>query len=188
MKKVDLKRTVFSRIKKIFFVLTMIALAVLVWRDLSDSRDTSKMNAAHHVENSRSNEKANDSPIFDEFDFWIKQYLNGASSSNHLSEGERLAAARREALRQLIETNPRAALERAVSEEIYSRLPAEIARYLEKRVSAKGDFIVQIFDEIESEKSIAYRTTREVVFGETKYKAFVYGRKAMMTTKLSTLR
>ncbi len=129
-----------------------------------------------------------ESPVFSEFDAWGKQYLEGnfGGGSEQLKRGENLAAKRRELFKELIRLSPKAALERAISAETYKRLPASISENLERRVSDYGDLLVYVVDEVDHStgKMTGSRTEREVVIGDSKYTAFVYGRREAMTTKL----
>lgn len=130
-----------------------------------------------------------DSPVFAEFDAWLKQYvgenLSADTAENHY--GENLALKRRQLLKDLIRVDPKAALEKAISVDDFSRLPDFITKNLEKRFSAFCDYNVYVIDEIDrtTGKMTGFRTEREVVVGDLRYKAFVYGRREPMTTKLN---
>ena len=132
-------------------------------------------------------EEIADSPVFAEFDAWVKKRVNGnfSSKSEYDELGERLAVERRQALKKLIQSNPKAAFEKTISSESHKNLPSFITRYLEKRVSAYGDFLVYIVDEIDhtSGEMSGSHMKREIVFDDSRYKAFVYGRRETMTTK-----
>ena len=188
MKKLNTRQSVSAPNKNLVLILLIATIVAFLTQELSISYETPKINAAELIENIQSTEKIKDPAIFDEFDFWVTQYLNGDLSEEHLSKGQRLVSERRVVLKQLIKINPKAAIERAVSPETYYRLPIEVTGHLEKRVSAEGDFIVQVFDEIESspQNLEAHQIRREVVIGDAKYNAFVYGRKTAMTTKFGT--
>ena len=188
MKKLNSRQSVSATNKNLVLILLIATIGAFLIRELSISYETPKVDAAELIENIQLTEKIKDPTIFDEFDFWVTQYLNGDLSEEHLSKGQRLVSERREVLKKLIKINPQAAIERAVSLETYYRLPIEVTGHLEKRVSAEGDFIVQVFDEIESspENLHAHQLRREVVIGDAKYNAFVYGRKTAMTTKFGT--
>jgi hypothetical protein len=161
--------------------LLLISAAILLWRggEISARQDSGRAFAR---------EQSVDSTVFSAFDNWVKQYLNGdfGNEKEFIEAGERLALERREVFGRLIESNPKAAIERAIPAELQNRLPASIARLLEKRFGASADFNVYVYDETDStgERLINHRIEREVVAGEARYKAFVYGRKESMTTKL----
>jgi hypothetical protein len=152
--------------------------AVLLWRAGA---------AAAQTEIDAAGNRSGDARIFSAFDVWARRYLDGefADDGEFVQSGEALAFRRREAFRQLMEANPQAAIEKAFPAEMSNRLPAAVARLLEKRISARGDFNVYAIDRADAAgQLINDRLEREVVIGETRYKAFVYGRKASMTTKL----
>ncbi|HEX8368546.1 MAG TPA: FG-GAP-like repeat-containing protein [Pyrinomonadaceae bacterium] len=155
--------------------------AVLMWRGGATAAQT-EFNPAI------TNRQIVDSPVFSAFDDWVKQYLSGnfEGETGFIEAGENLARERRESFKQLIESEPKTAIEKAVPAELRNKLPASIAQFLEKRISARGDFNVYAVDETEAAggRIINHRLKREFVAGEARYKAFVYGRKASMTTKL----
>jgi hypothetical protein len=126
-----------------------------------------------------------DSPVFGEFDWWIAEYFKGNSADDFIQKGERLSARRKAVLRELIQSNPREAIRLAIPVEAQNRLPVSIMRELEKPFSFRGDFLLRVEDEIDTESGefSNSRVVREVVFDGAKYKAFVYGRKSSMTTK-----
>jgi hypothetical protein len=168
------------------------ASAILMWQTADELSfgSASKASAAIELHGDHSqSQKSSDSSIFAEFNDWTNEHLNEEFSDGdeHLRKGERLAVRRREVLKQLIESNPSDALEYAISPEIYNRIPRAVVQHLEKHISQKGDFLVSVSDEIrpEAEHSSNHGIRREAIFGETKYAAFVYGRKAAMTTKFN---
>lgn len=71
---------------------------------------------------------------------WTVRYESTAPADRAvlIDEGVRLAAARRSALRELIRTDPEAALAAAVPMAVRSRLPATVVAQLETRISAQG--------------------------------------------------
>ncbi len=129
-----------------------------------------------------------DSPIFAEFDAWVEQDFNKefADISEHHRIGGNLALQREKVLKELIRFDPKTALEKAISTEKYNRLPVFITKHLEKKISADGDFLVYFLDEIDpvTGNMSSSRIEREVIVGDSKYQAFVYGRREAMTTKL----
>ena len=127
----------------------------------------------------------NGSAVFAQFDEWLAHYSSGgfAARDEFVRTGIGLAERRLESFKLLIRTNPRAAIERAIPAETQKHLPEPVARILEKNVSADGDFNVLVFDDLEPD-SENYEIEREVVIGASRYKAYVYGRRAAMPTKL----
>jgi hypothetical protein len=163
-----------------WLVLLLMCAAVLMWRAGAASAQAEGNPALAH-------QPIADATVFAAFDEWARQYLDGdfAGDGEFIKSGEAIALRRRESLRQLIEANPQAAIEKAFPVELSNRLPASVNQFLEKRISARGDFNVYAVDETDAdERLINHRTEREFIVGETRYKAFVYGRKASMTTKL----
>ncbi|MEJ7861052.1 MAG: FG-GAP-like repeat-containing protein [Pyrinomonadaceae bacterium] len=162
--------------------------------------NTQETNAPSAVENHQFSESGNEqrgqtilrivgSSAFAEFDAWTNDFIKGNFRDDknfQIEKGMTLAMERRELLKELIRLAPEAALEKAVSEETYNGLPASIVEHLERRVSVRGDFLISVFDPIEhsNEEAVASETRREVVIGNSRYEAFVYGRKEAMTTKL----
>jgi hypothetical protein len=129
-----------------------------------------------------------ESEIFTRFDEWAGRFLSGnfAEDREFIKKGEDLAAQRRGLFRELIVRDPQSAIERAISAETQKRLPAEISQLLEKPVSARGDFNVLAIDgtDFSANGTSADALEREVVIDGNRFKAFVYGRKAAITTKL----
>lgn len=124
-----------------------------------------------------------DVQVFSEFDEWLRQFGRGnfSGESEFIESGEEIALKRRELFKELMRTNPRKAIETAVSEDSRNRLPSEIAQFVEKRISARGDFNVYAIDEFDFSN---HKIEREFVTNNSRFEAFVYGRKEAMTTKL----
>jgi|GEM_PF-1374123 len=129
------------------------------------------------------------SDVFSEFDSWSKQYVKGQlrADAQQLQRGRDLAIKRRALFKELVALAPKAALERAVSKETYRRLPASISANVEQQVSGYGDLVVYVVmthDHHSSHEMTGSRIERDVVIAGSRYKAFVYGRRESMTTKL----
>ena len=78
--------------------------------------------------------------VFEEFRRWTEsQMVAGAN----LQQGIQLAQQRRQALLNLIEQNPRRALELAVPHAVRGQLPAEVLTLLERQVDASGDLMAR---------------------------------------------
>lgn len=129
-----------------------------------------------------------EAPVFSEFDAWVKEYLasNIRHSDEQIRRGEELALKRHELFKELMELAPRTALEQVAASADYKLLPAAVSKNLEQRISAYGDFLVYALDEVDpvTGELRGGHTEREVVIDTTRYKAFVYGRRETMTTKL----
>jgi hypothetical protein len=107
--------------------------------------------------------------VFDEFGAWARQFTNGSSS---LVEGERLALKRREAMLNLIQTDPGKALAQAAPFAWRQQLPPRVTALLEEQLDGRGDFNVAVGTDF------AHGTTsvfRNVQMGGKTYQAFVYG-------------
>jgi hypothetical protein len=113
------------------------------------------------------------------FSNWVERHYAGDASAT-MAQGVALAWKRREAMRELIETDPEKALKLAVPFAWRSKLPLAITRYFEERVDARGDFILIMAEDFALGK---LTTIREVVIGETRYEAFVYGRRVKQKTQ-----
>jgi hypothetical protein len=147
------------------------------------------ISAQNEPADSKKSEQSIETGVFAQFDNWVERYSSGnfADESEFIQAGESIALRRRELFKQLIRTNPRAAIDKAVSLEIQKGLPSIIARFLEKSVSANGNFNVIAIDDLDSAnvRGHNHQIEREVVFDDSRYQAFVYGRKSSMTTKLN---
>src|SRR5215207_11151108 len=93
-----------------------------------------------------------DSEVFTQFDEWVAGFLGGNIDAHDrfIQTGAELARRRRDSFKQLIRTNPRAAIERAIGAETQERLPDSVGRFLEKSVAARGDFNVLVIDGLNS--------------------------------------
>ncbi|MGI8409481.1 MAG: FG-GAP-like repeat-containing protein [Pyrinomonadaceae bacterium] len=124
------------------------------------------------------------SPIFEEFN---KSVIRSDGSALDVERGESLAIGRKKVLIELLSKDPRSAIHKSISKEVYDSLPANIARHTEKPVSFYGDLMVYAIEGADSTTDATgkSRIERHVVFDGTTYKAVVYGRRASMTTKLN---
>lgn len=110
------------------------------------------------------------------FDEWLAEYLKSPQASQ-LKEGKKLARERRSAFRQLIQSDPRAALSRAVPMVTRQKLPSEIVALLEERVAAKGALRVYAAAPDSRERGEKpYLRYAETQHGRV-YEAYVYGRR-----------
>ncbi len=131
-----------------------------------------------------SSENSYEAFTFGEFDQWIAKYEKAESADarvNLLNEGQMLAVMRRQVLEQLIETNPEAALKRALPVLQRQKLPAEISQHLEKRVSGRGAYSVAVTFPLPGQG--APKTTRSVTMNGETYRAYTYGRRLNQTSK-----
>lgn len=124
-----------------------------------------------------------------DFDLAIGEHLGGrgVSSGSPLLGLEQLARAREVLYRELISLDPEAAVAHAMAEETYRRLPLAVKPHFERRFSANGDFWVR--EAIRIDRLTNLRSDggieREIVLGAERYRAFVYGRRENMPTKMN---
>lgn len=77
---------------------------------------------------------------FEEFRRWTEHF---AASGAEVEKGVELALQRRSEMLDIIDKNPRRALELAVPESVRQRLPAGVVALLEQRIESRGDLLVQ---------------------------------------------
>jgi hypothetical protein len=121
-----------------------------------------------------------DGTDFGQFDRWAKAYLAASADQKEelLEHGIALATKRRAALKELIVSDPREALARAVPVVVRQDLPGAILAQLEQRINSRGFFGVKAT--IGGEAAPIRREVRLV--DGAKYDAYVYGRRAQQTT------
>jgi hypothetical protein len=105
------------------------------------------------------------------FSEWAVNFTNGTVS---VVDGQRLAWKRREAMLELIQTDPRRALEMSVPFELRQQLPREITRFFEEQVDGRGGLEVLAATDFSSGSTVV---SRRVQIGERRFDAFVYGRR-----------
>jgi hypothetical protein len=139
-------------------------------------------------DNSKKVRQLADSPAFAKFESWVKEHADGNynDKSEHTQLGEQLAVERQEVFNQLITLDAQAALAKALPADVLQQLPASVSEKTERRISAHGDFLVYVLDEMNQATGelTGSRTERMVKIGDERYKAAVYGRREAMTTKL----
>ena len=150
-----------------------------------------------------------DNPVFLDFAAWIQKYRLASQTQkiNLVAEGLELAKKRRSALADLIQTNPKRAIEWAISSDNRALLPSEVQAQLEMPLIGCGEYAVLI---AYSRPNPSPKTTpgqgqnsapktsgnllsppvgsstliRRAIFNrETIYKAYVYGWRRGLTTK-----
>ncbi len=128
---------------------------------------------------------------FQAFDDWLRRHTDAVSGAGVaeawrdealLAEGIRLARHRRDQLEDLIQSDPRQAIERAVPDAVRATLPAGIRDLLEERVSGRGDFEVLAALAEPGREAEVQPLRRQVVLGDRRFTAFVYGRRADQST------
>jgi hypothetical protein len=124
--------------------------------------------------------KADDSLVaLAAFSNWAEQFLSNSPSAS-VARGEALAWKRREAMLELIETNPEKALAQAAPFGWRSTLPANVTRYFEQWVDGRGALNVTVATDFERGH---VTVQREVQIGGKNYQAFVYGRRARQASQ-----
>lgn len=118
-------------------------------------------------------------PEFARFQEWVGRYQQADSAGKAAleAEGVQLAAARREALREMIASDPERALVLSVPVGIERAMPASVQSQLEQRVSGKGSLdVFGALPEAGREGEVTPTFRKATVAGRT-FDAFVYGRR-----------
>jgi len=97
-------------------------------------------------------------------------------------EGVRLAQRRHDEMEDLIQSNPRRALELALPDSARATLPARIVDLLEQRVAGRGDYEVLCAIPEPGRESEVRPIQRYVVLEDQRFTASVYGRRAHQPT------
>ncbi|MEQ1858582.1 MAG: Calx-beta domain-containing protein [Chthoniobacteraceae bacterium] len=111
------------------------------------------------------------------FSAWTQRFLAAAPAerASLVAEGVRQAQARRPVFKQLIQDDPRRAIETAVPMVVRRQLPPEVVAQLEKRVQATADVEVQaVSPGSDPAEPVVRRFTR---VGDEEWRTFVYGRR-----------
>jgi hypothetical protein len=122
---------------------------------------------------------------FARFHDWAENYIRVADAQKPTleAEGIGLAQNRRDALIQLIQSDPERALALAVPMAVRESLPSTIVALLEERVAGRGRLaVLGALVEPGHEKELP-ATFRTANLGGTEYKAFVYGRRLGQPTR-----
>lgn len=129
-------------------------------------------------------ESAPSDPDMDAFRTWLNDFSTTATPTNRttlLEKGAVMARARHARMVELIETQPEVALKHALSFAERQRVPAELSGLMEKQISGRGDFCVTAAT-YENQAS-GPRYMRTLQQNGTRYKAFVYGKRADQGTQ-----
>ncbi len=116
------------------------------------------------------------------FDRWFTGFRRGEFDLNaaNLERGLDLVQQRREAMKELIKTDPAKALALAMPRDLREELPSQIAGQLEKWVEGVGNLEVMIGCFGTNGQS---ETIRKVRLGDGIYDGYVYGRRLTQATK-----
>ncbi|MBL9201052.1 MAG: hypothetical protein JNL39_11125 [Opitutaceae bacterium] len=114
------------------------------------------------------------------FDDWLVAWrrADAAAQSSLPAAGETIARERRAALKHLIETDPRRALDAAVPVGLRAELPPGVQALLERRLDERGRLDVSI-----SHAGAEARIDREARIGDETLLAYVFGRREHQQTK-----
>ena len=126
-----------------------------------------KIPAAPSVAKIVSTDAENNFAAFDRFSRWAENFTNGTVT---LIEGERLAWQRREAMLELIQTDPKQAIEMSVPFELRQSLPKQITKFLEEQIDGRGNFEVMVGTDFSSGSTTTFR---KVQLGDRRFDAFV---------------
>lgn len=118
-----------------------------------------------------------DESVFDRFHSWTIRHNLSVQSAADLADGITLAQDRAKVLRELMRTDPQAAIAQAIPEKIRSALPPEITSELETHLSGVGEFSVIAVDGDEGGGFARYAW-----LNGRKYRARVFGRAIEMRT------
>jgi hypothetical protein len=151
-------------------------------------RENSKARFISNLSHLDRTQLVGDQAILDRFSNWERSFLVAdpkvKASAGLLAEGEKLALQRRAVLKELIESDPEEALALVTPDGIRRQLPESVSRYLEMPVAGCGDFRVTVADDL---VGVVCEVHREVSIGETRYSAFVYGRRLRQISQTSVL-
>ncbi len=114
------------------------------------------------------------------FNAWAENFVATSSRDEQeqlVAEGEELAQWRREALEELIQTNPHQALAEMVPYHLRKALPTSVQALLEEPVSGRGDLSVVAMHSSDSSATQGSLFRQMELDGRT-YDAFVYGWRA----------
>ena len=118
-------------------------------------------------------------PVFEEFRRWVENW-RAAGGQADLEQGIELAQQRCQELLDLIDKDPRRALELAVPESVRRRLPAAILALLEERVETRGDLLV----EATALDNGGCQITRTATLRDGRsFDAYTFGRRGAMPTR-----
>lgn len=122
-----------------------------------------------------------DRQTIDDFADWINRYSAASDEGRALlaETGLALAQSRQAALRELIETDPEAALAAALTWEQRRLLPRAFNPWLERPVNTRADYAVTISDDLEN---LRREVRREATIAGETFRAFTYGRLASLGT------
>lgn len=123
-------------------------------------------------------ENAGDAPEFSVFVDWTERFRAATSPEERAeleAEGVAVAQDRRNALAQLIQSDPKRALELAVPFGVRQTLPKAVEELLEERVSARADVMVIGAIPLPGRENEIKPITRSTIIGKNYYDTYSFG-------------
>ncbi|MCI0537941.1 MAG: hypothetical protein L0Z50_22225, partial [Verrucomicrobiales bacterium] len=163
--------------------------AAKVYRPRLSRADETYGQAKQHPDTEASeaeNETLNGTEVFAAFASWLEDYGKAESdiaAQAMEAKGELLAVQRRAALAELIETDPKRAIELAIPVGTRQKLPPSVKEQLEERVSGLARLEVIASVAAPGTEPANSSIERFVTVNDRTFKAFVYGRRAAQTCK-----
>lgn len=131
------------------------------------------------VDENSSTDAADDQPqspddAFHRFADWQTEYqaADGDQKRELIRQGISLAKRRLTALKELIKTNPEAAIAESMAPDERQRLPPELQHYLETPVNTRANYTVAISDDPVNQVQRVYRQAQ---FGTESFDVYTYG-------------
>ncbi|EEF63217.1 Calx-beta domain-containing protein [Pedosphaera parvula] len=117
-----------------------------------------------------------DSP-FQRFAVWAERYKQSDAQTRAtlINEGIKLGELRREALKALIQTDPKTALAQALTDADRQNLPAAVSTLLETQVSGIGNYYLDCLTPRPGQPEAPEQLRRSVTLNGTNFFAYVYG-------------
>ena len=115
-------------------------------------------------------------PQLRNFSKWADEYAKSPQRSREqVEQGVKLAKARREIMRTLIEMDPEAALASAIPRDVRVQLPKEVVEHSERRIAGIGNLEVKVLTPEIGAKVDEPLVKRSARVAGDKYQAHVYG-------------
>ncbi len=126
---------------------------------------------------------ATEEPRFAAFEEWLWRYeqADDATKRNLKTEGDILARARLTALADLVQNNPKHALEMALPFALRELLPASMRPLVEERINTRGDLAV--IAALTDTPGLVPPLMRQATIGGEEYQVFTYGKGESFMTK-----
>ncbi|MCX6857321.1 MAG: hypothetical protein NTV80_20725, partial [Verrucomicrobia bacterium] len=123
-------------------------------------------------------------PAFAEFRAWTREFAKAKSDEAMIAQGLELAQQRRNQMVDLIDQDPKRALELAVPVTVRRSLPADVVALLEQPVSGRGDLFVMASVAAPGKKLGVRAVQRSVTMKDGReFEAYTYGRREQVQTR-----